>query len=146
MVTLILSALLAGCTTTSNSNMSLLYEVNDNVNHTVAYVAEPTGTNEWKVAETEGDCEDIAIRKHRDLVKAGFPSDQLSVLVVPGHALLLARTDSGDYLLDSNSDRISTWSGGGREYMPLNGKWLPRDYVLTARAADQSRTMLASAR
>jgi predicted transglutaminase-like cysteine proteinase len=143
-VTLILGSLLGGCTTTSDPSVSLLYEINTNVNRTVAYVPEPAGKNEWKVAVTEGDCEDIAIRKHRDLVQAGFPADKLSVLVVPGHALLLARTEAGSYVLDSSSDRISTWNGAGREYMPLDGKWLPREYVLVAK--NNAPTMLASVR
>jgi predicted transglutaminase-like cysteine proteinase len=120
------------------------YEINANVNRTITYVAETSGRNEWKVAETEGDCEDIAIRKHRDLIDAGFPAERLSVLVVPGHAVLLARTPSGDYVLDSRSDRISTWNGAGREYMPIGDKWLPRDYVLAA--AQNTFAMVANAR
>jgi predicted transglutaminase-like cysteine proteinase len=143
-VVVVLGALLGGCSTTSDPNVALLYDVNADVNRTVAYVAEPPGKNEWKVAETEGDCEDIAIRKHRDLVDAGFPSDRLSVLVVPGHAALLARTEAGAYVLDSASDRITTWDGGGREYMPLDGKWLPREFVLAAN--ERARMTLASAR
>lgn len=143
-VTLLLSVLLGGCTTTSDPGVSLLYEVNTSVNRTVAYVPEATGRNEWKVAETEGDCEDIAIRKRRDLIVAGFPAEKLSVLVVPGHAMLLARTNAGDYVLDSASDRISTWTGAGREYMPLGDKWLPRNYVLAAN--EHIPAMVASAR
>jgi predicted transglutaminase-like cysteine proteinase len=144
MVTFLLSALVGGCTTTSDRSVSLLYEVNSNVNRTVAYVPEAAGRNVWKVAETEGDCEDIAIRKRRDLVAAGLPAEKLSVLVIPGHAMLLARASSGDYVLDSASDRIATWTGGGREYMPVGDKWLPRDYVLAA--GQGPLAMVASAR
>jgi predicted transglutaminase-like cysteine proteinase len=138
-------AVLGGCTTTTpDANVSLLYEVNSNVNRTVAYVPESAGENQWKVAEIEGDCEDIAIRKRRDLIAAGFAADKLSVLVTPGHATLLARTQAGDYVLDNNHDRLIRWTGKGREYLPLGDKWLPRDYVLGA--AERSRSQLASAR
>jgi predicted transglutaminase-like cysteine proteinase len=141
---LLLGSLLGGCATASDSGVSLLYEVNTSVNRSVAYAPEAIGKNEWKVAESEGDCEDIAIRKRRDLIEAGFPAEKLSVLVVPGHAMLLARTNSGDYLLDSASDRISTWNGAGREYMPFGGKWLPRDYVLSV--SETTHSKIASAR
>jgi predicted transglutaminase-like cysteine proteinase len=138
-------AVLGGCATPmSDAGVSLLYEVNSKVNRTVAYVPEAAGRNEWKVAETEGDCEDIAIRKRRDLIDAGFAAEKLSVLVVPGHAMLLARTDAGDYVLDNNHDRLTRWTGKGREYLPLGDKWLPRDYVLAA--AERARTVMASAR
>ena len=140
----LMMAMLGGCTTPmSGADVSLLYEVNTSVNRAVAYVPEAAGKNEWKIAETEGDCEDIAIRKRRDLINAGFSAEKLSVLVTPGHATLLARTEAGDYVLDNNHDRLTRWTGKGREYLPLGDKWLPRDYVL---AAERTRTMMASAR
>jgi predicted transglutaminase-like cysteine proteinase len=144
-VAVLVTAVLGGCSTTmSDANVSLLYMVNSNVNRTVAYVVEPAGQNEWKVAEIVGDCEDIAIRKRRDLINAGFAAEKLSVLVTPGHATLLARTEAGDYVLDNNSDRPTRWTGKGREYLPLGDKWLPRDYVLAD--AERRRSQLASAR
>jgi predicted transglutaminase-like cysteine proteinase len=114
----------------ADPTLSLLGDVNSAVNRSVRYAAEPDGRNDWRVAETEGDCEDFALRKRRDLVQRGFPALDLSVLVVPGHAALLARTPGGAYVLDNRTDRIVAWDGKGREYLPLGSMWLPRDYVL----------------
>jgi predicted transglutaminase-like cysteine proteinase len=124
-------AVVAACAAApADRTLSLLNEVNVAVNRSVAYVAEPPGRNDWRVADTEGDCEDIALRKRRDLIGRGFPGLDLSVLVVPGHAMLLARTPRGAFTLDNRTDKLVAWDGSGREYLPLGAMWLPRDYVL----------------
>jgi predicted transglutaminase-like cysteine proteinase len=124
-------AVIAACATqSSDPTLALLTEVNVEVNRTVRYIGEADGRNDWKVAESEGDCEDFALRKRRDLVRHGFPPLDLSVLTVPGHAMLLARTRDGAFVLDNRTDRIVAWDGTGREYLPLGSMWLPRDYVL----------------
>jgi predicted transglutaminase-like cysteine proteinase len=123
-----------------DTTFALLDDVNGTVNRTVHYVAEADGRNEWLVAETEGDCEDFAIRKRRDLIRRGFPPLDLSVVVVPGHAMLVARTPRGAYVLDNRTDKVVAWNGKGREYLPLGAMWLPRDYVL--KLAKQERETL----
>lgn len=62
----------------------------------------------------KGDCEDIAIEKRLQLLKAGFAPKRLSFAVVYQakiglHTVLLARTDVGDVVLDSRTDRLRAW-------------------------------------
>jgi predicted transglutaminase-like cysteine proteinase len=124
--------------------LSLLDDINTHVNKTVQYAAEVDGRNEWRTAETEGDCEDFAIRKRRDLIRRGFPALDLSIVVIPGHAMLLARTGHGAYVLDNRTDRIVPWDGIGREYLPLGAMWLPRDYVLRLAKKERETLELAA--
>lgn len=61
-----------------------------------------------------GDCEDFVLAKRRALIAAGFPRQALAVTVVrdgvgDGHAVLLARTDHGDYVLDHLVEAIEPW-------------------------------------
>ena len=56
---------------------------------------------------TGGDCEDFAIAKYRALVDAGFPAEQLRVVLVEDtvtgldHAVLSAELDGQTYILDN---------------------------------------------
>jgi predicted transglutaminase-like cysteine proteinase len=61
-----------------------------------------------------GDCEDIAIEKRFQLLKAGFAPERLSFAVVYQaeiglHTVLVARTDHGDLVLDSRNDALRQW-------------------------------------
>ncbi|MFT3966548.1 MAG: transglutaminase-like cysteine peptidase [Sphingobium sp.] len=63
----------------------------------------------------QGDCEDIAIEKRYELIRNGFPTDQLAFGVVYSlesglHTVLLARTEQGDVILDSRTPYIRDWS------------------------------------
>jgi predicted transglutaminase-like cysteine proteinase len=62
-----------------------------------------------------GDCEDIAIEKRLRLIAAGFPAHDLFFATglargLGMHAVLVARTDRGDVVLDSLSPAISSWA------------------------------------
>lgn len=62
-----------------------------------------------------GDCEDIAIEKRAELIGEGFPPERLSFAVVYSmqaglHTVLVARTDDGDYVLDSRSPYVRRWN------------------------------------
>ena len=67
------------------------------------------------VGLTRGDCEDFVLEKRRALVEKGVPSAVLSIAMVTTrqgerHAVLLVRTDRGEYVLDNRSPWISLWS------------------------------------
>ncbi|WP_457795529.1 transglutaminase-like cysteine peptidase [Methylocystis sp. S23] len=62
----------------------------------------------------KGDCEDYALLKRRVLMEAGFPRAALLLAVVKdehgdGHAVLMARTDRGDFVLDNLADEVKPW-------------------------------------
>jgi predicted transglutaminase-like cysteine proteinase len=68
----------------------------------------------WTLPDTYGDCEDYVLLKRKWLLERGWPSSALLVTVVfdevgDGHAVLLARTTSGDFVLDNKNDRVRRW-------------------------------------
>jgi predicted transglutaminase-like cysteine proteinase len=68
----------------------------------------------WTLPEIYGDCEDFVLLKRKWLMERGWPSGALLVSVVfdevgDGHAVLLARTDGGEYVLDNKTDVIRPW-------------------------------------
>ncbi|ODT78871.1 MAG: transglutaminase [Pelagibacterium sp. SCN 64-44] len=69
----------------------------------------------WTYPNGYGDCEDFALIKRRDLIAAGWHPSTLMIAVVKeangnGHAVLLARTDRGDLVLDNQDGAIRLWS------------------------------------
>jgi predicted transglutaminase-like cysteine proteinase len=94
-----------------------LKDINNLVNHTVIpatdkefYQAEEV----WTLPEAYGDCEDYVLLKRKLLIERGWPTGSLLITVVfdevgEGHAVLLVRTDRGDFVLDNKSDAIRLW-------------------------------------
>jgi predicted transglutaminase-like cysteine proteinase len=69
----------------------------------------------WTFPNGFGDCEDFALAKRRDLINSGWDPSTLMVAVVKeangnGHAVLLARTDRGDLVLDNQDGTVRLWS------------------------------------
>ncbi len=73
----------------------------------------------WDMAEDgKGDCEEYVLIKRRKLVEAGIPRRALRVVVVideenAGHAVLMLRTDKGDFILDNKRNAILAWHQTG---------------------------------
>jgi predicted transglutaminase-like cysteine proteinase len=98
---------------------ALLAEVNRAVNAEVTFMSDPDcwGVEElWSFPDTGvGDCEDYALEKRRRLVAAGLPSAALTMAIVYDregyflHAVLLAETESGSFVLDNFSDDLMCW-------------------------------------
>jgi predicted transglutaminase-like cysteine proteinase len=70
----------------------------------------------WRLpAGYGGDCEDFALEKRRRLVSAGQPSAALTMAIVHHevqffpHAVLLAETSAGTWVLDNLSDALLCW-------------------------------------
>ncbi len=62
----------------------------------------------------KGDCEDIQLLKRKLLVERGLPRRPMRMAVVldgdgNGHAVLMVRTDRGDFILDNKTSRILPW-------------------------------------
>lgn len=75
------------------------------------------GRNEfWAFADAKGgDCEDLALEKRRRLMALGWPADALLMATTQnrngeGHAVLIAATDKGDFVLDNRESDIKLWS------------------------------------
>ena len=94
----------------------------DQVNRAVNKAIEPItdlmqyGVEEWWTipASGKGDCEEYVLVKRRALIGLDWPTSALLITVVldenkQGHAILTARTDSGDLILDNKHDEIKAW-------------------------------------
>jgi len=62
-----------------------------------------------------GDCEDYALEKRRQLVQKGLPAEALSLAIVRTswgevHAVLVVDTDRGAYVLDSLTPWVTPWN------------------------------------
>ncbi|QRM28793.1 transglutaminase-like cysteine peptidase [Microvirga sp. VF16] len=77
----------------------------------------------WDLAEDGyGDCEDYQLVKRKRLVAAGFPRRALRMTAVidqdgEPHAVMMVRTDRGDFILDNKRDAILPWRQTGYVYL-----------------------------
>ncbi|WP_338719543.1 transglutaminase-like cysteine peptidase [Devosia sp. XK-2] len=88
----------------------------------------------WTYPNGYGDCEDFALAKRRDLINSGWHPSTLMIAVVKesngdGHAVLLARTDRGDLVLDNQDGTIRLWSDTPYKYIKRQsqanaGQWV----------------------
>jgi predicted transglutaminase-like cysteine proteinase len=69
----------------------------------------------WVMPKTVGDCEDYVLLKQKMLIQRGFSPSNLLITVVlqpngDGHAVLVVRTDRGDFVLDNMRNKVLLWS------------------------------------
>lgn len=121
----------------NNKTWGQLVEVNDYVNDKIAPVTDLDlyGTIErWEFPSIAGDCEDYVLMKKRYLEGLGFASEALLITVVldevgDGHAVLMVRTDGGDFVLDNRRRPVLRWSETGYEYLKRQSQENPRIWV-----------------
>lgn len=114
-----------------------LQEVNTLVNRIVLPVTDRDnyGSEEvWTLPRARGDCEDFVLLKRKFLVERGWPTGALLVSVVfdevgDGHAVLLARTDRGDLVLDNKRDSILPWHETGYRFVKRQSAGDPNRWV-----------------
>lgn len=73
------------------------------------------GGDVWSLAPKAGDCEDYVLTKRHRLMALGWPMESLLVAMVRDprnrpHAVLLVRTDRGDFVLDNLAAGIKPWT------------------------------------
>lgn len=99
---------------------ALAQTINRQVNRRIRQApdADVYGAEDYWAAPAEsgarGDCEDYVLAKRRALIEAGVPAEALSIAIVrtrwgESHAVLLLAADTGDFVLDSLTPRISRW-------------------------------------
>ncbi|OQM76588.1 transglutaminase-like cysteine peptidase [Manganibacter manganicus] len=69
-----------------------------------------------------GDCEDYALEKRRELMRAGVPAGDLLMTVArqpngEGHAVLTVRTSMGDFILDNLEPKVRAWNDTPYTYL-----------------------------
>lgn len=95
-----------------------LVNVNNAINSAVVPVTDEDYykvSEYWTYPDGYGDCEDYALAKRRALVADGWSPSTLLIAVVrqangEGHAVLIARTDRGDLVLDNQDGRVRVWN------------------------------------
>jgi predicted transglutaminase-like cysteine proteinase len=107
-----------------------LVQVNRQVNGSIKAVTDQdhwSVEDRWDFAEDGyGDCEDFQLVKRKRLVEAGFPRRALRMTVVidedgAGHAVMMVRTDRGDFILDNKTNAILPWQQTGYTYVKREG-------------------------
>jgi len=88
----------------------------------------------WSISSTTGDCEDYALTKRSRLIGAGWPPLALSVAVVeaPGfgtHAVLVARTDQGAFVLDNLNTTVRPWRAVGYQWAKIQSDTDPHNWM-----------------
>jgi predicted transglutaminase-like cysteine proteinase len=88
----------------------------------------------WTLPTAVGDCEDYVLLKQKMLIERGFaPSDLLITVVLQpngdGHAVLVVRTDRGDFVLDNMRNKVLLWSDTEYTYLKRQstrnaGQWV----------------------
>jgi predicted transglutaminase-like cysteine proteinase len=73
-----------------------------------------------------GDCEDYQLLKRRLLVEHGLPRRAMRMTVVideqgEGHAVLMVRTDRGDFILDNKRMSVLPWKDTGYVFVKREG-------------------------
>jgi len=81
-----------------------------------------------------GDCEDYALFKKLELIKAGVPADKLLIAAVLDkenkvHAVLVLRTEMGDYVLDNLTSRVLPWRKTGYAFLRMQDPNQPSRWV-----------------
>jgi predicted transglutaminase-like cysteine proteinase len=112
--------------------------VNRRVNQSIRLVSD---LDHWGVSERwdyptdgKGDCEDLALLKRKMLLAAGLPRQALLMTAVynqrgEGHAILMVKTDRGDFVLDSARSQIVAWDATGYRYVMRQSQENPNDWV-----------------
>lgn len=134
---------------TESSWMQLL-AVNDAVNRDVQPVTDDVlfgVTERWAYPNGQGDCEDYALEKRRQLINKGWAPSTLLMTVVrqangEGHAVLMVRTDRGDLVLDNQDGRVLLWNDTPYEFVKRQSQTDPRKWV----GITDPRIVVASAR
>jgi predicted transglutaminase-like cysteine proteinase len=107
-----------------------LASINERVNTTIRPISDQQHwgvVDRWDYPEDGyGDCEDIQLLKRKLLIEAGLPRRALRMTVVldrawAGHAVLMVRTDRGDFILDNERRAVLAWSETGYAFIKREG-------------------------
>jgi predicted transglutaminase-like cysteine proteinase len=115
----------------STETFRLLRQVNRDINRSMRPVRDRAGFGDtWEIGGTSGDCEDFALTKRAHLIALGLPASSLRIALatVGGepHAVLIARTHRGDYVLDNLRASILPWRATRQAFTMIQSAADPR--------------------
>ncbi|MCG7518244.1 transglutaminase-like cysteine peptidase [Ruegeria sp. Ofav3-42] len=123
---------------TSQQEMQIIQRVNRHVNATTQAITDQSQyrTRErWALPTSRGgDCEDFALLKKRDLIRAGVDPSKLLIATVldtrrNAHAVLVYRSAGGDLVLDNLTNRIKPWSATRYLFLRMQDPKKPSNWV-----------------
>jgi predicted transglutaminase-like cysteine proteinase len=112
--------------------------INQRVNGSVRQISdmEQYGREDvWALPTARGgDCEDIALLKMLELIRAGLPPERLLLATVldrdrQGHAVLVLRTGNGYYVLDNLTNEVRSWEQTGYTFIRMQNPNAPSTWV-----------------
>lgn len=108
-----------------NENMSkTLNSVNRKVNRTIQ--PKHDRGDIWSINVRSGDCEDYVLTKRAALIKRGVSAGALRIATAytksgEGHAVLVVRTNRGDFVLDNRTQAIIEWHKTDLSWVAMSG-------------------------
>ena len=114
----------------SRETWNIIQAVNNRVNASVTPLSDQ---DHWGIPDRwdlpndgYGDCEDIQLLKRKLLAERDLPRRAMRMTVVidrlgDGHAVLMVRTDRGDFILDNKTDAILPWVRTGYVFAKREG-------------------------
>jgi predicted transglutaminase-like cysteine proteinase len=99
-----------------------------------ARIKPKTDKDHWGVVDSwnfpddgYGDCEDYQLLKRKLLSDQGIPRRAMRMTVVideqgEGHAVLMVRTDRGDFILDNKTNAVLAWNQTGYVFVKREGQ------------------------
>jgi len=103
--------------------------------HPLSDAAQYAREENWSLPTRKGgDCEDYALFKKYELIKAGIPAERLLIATVldkrnRAHAVLVVRTGKTDLVLDNMTNRILNWERTGYTFLRMQDPSSPDRWV-----------------
>jgi predicted transglutaminase-like cysteine proteinase len=116
----------------------MLDEVNRHYNRQITYQLDEENYGRedyWNYPVNDrGDCEDYALAKRKELIARGWPPSSVLIAKVQTedggwHAILVARTDKGDYVLDNRFYSVMRWDALPYDWDSIQDPDNPRKWV-----------------
>ncbi|MEM7270010.1 MAG: transglutaminase-like cysteine peptidase [Pseudomonadota bacterium] len=116
----------------SKADWTALLAVNRAVND--AITPQVDQGDHWRIGASSGDCEDYALTKRDQLLRLGWRASDLLIATAEtafgeAHAVLIARTDAGDYVLDNLTDSVLRWDETALRLTSRQSERLPALWV-----------------
>ncbi|MEM8629982.1 MAG: transglutaminase-like cysteine peptidase [Pseudomonadota bacterium] len=112
-------------------------QINSRINRTVPQITDRAQFRReeyWSLPTMRGgDCEDFALLKMKTLMQAGVPANRLMIATAflpdrTRHAVLVLRTDHGDFVLDNLERRILPWEDTGLTFLRMQNPDRPASW------------------
>lgn len=122
----------------SGQELKLVKQINRHVNSRTRSVSDQSQykTREYWALPTSrgGDCEDFALLKKHELIRAGMDPSKLLIATVldkrrNAHAVLVYRSDQGDLVLDNLTDRIKPWNTTRYMFLRMQNPQQPNGWL-----------------